>query len=316
MKAWIVRRGVAALGVLALAAAAATAQTPVKVRVATLPADVSAQAFYAADQGFFKQAGLDVDVTVMRSGPAIAAGISSGDIDFGASNSLTLALAHEHGLPFVMVAPAGAYQSKLATTKLFVVKGSPIKKASDLNGKTVAINSLGQNIASIGDSFWIDRNGGDSKSVKFVEIPFSEMPVALTTGRVDAANMDELGLSRADGENLRVLATPYDAISKEWLQGAWFTTAQFARAHPDIVAKFAAVMAKTADWANKNQAESAKILERYTKVAIAPGTPRVFYPPWLVRGEVMPLLDAAQKYGALKPDFDVGGMLAPGVTFR
>jgi NitT/TauT family transport system substrate-binding protein len=306
--------GYAAL--LAVAARGASAQGLPSVRVATLPVDVSAQAFYADAQGFFKGEGLDAQVQIISGGPAIAAGVSSGALDFGASNSLTIALAYQRNIPFAIVAPAGSYESKGATTKLFVAKTSPIKSARDLSGKTIATNSLGVNIASIGVSAWIDKNGGDSKSVKFVEIPFAEMPVAIASGRVDAGSMDTISLSRSDGDALRALAAPYDAIAPEWLQGVWFTTVAYAQAHPDIVQRFAKAMAESADWANAHQADSAKILENATKVPVPPGTPRVHYPPWLVRSQVLPLIEAAQKYGAIKPDFDVNGLLAPGISFR
>jgi NitT/TauT family transport system substrate-binding protein len=251
----------------------------------------------------------------MNSGPAIAAAVGGGDIDFGASNMVTLALAHERGVPFVLVAPGGAYVAKDPSTKIVVAKGSPIKTAADLSGKTLAINAL-KNIAGIGAMTWIDRNGGDSRSVKFVELPFSEMAAALTAGRVDAASLDEPYLGQAIlADGLQTLALPYDAIGKQFLEGAWFTTTAFATAHPDGVRRFADAMARAADWANANQAASGKILEKYTKATLAPGVARTFFPPRFVRGETQPLVDAAAKYGVLKSAFPVADMFAPGIGF-
>jgi ABC-type nitrate/sulfonate/bicarbonate transport system substrate-binding protein len=44
---------------------------------------------------------------------------------------------------------------------------------------------------------FIDKNGGDVKSVKLIETPFSEMAVALATGRVAAGILTDLaGLTR------------------------------------------------------------------------------------------------------------------------
>lgn len=293
----------------------ALAQALTKIRVATLPIDVAAQAFYAADQGFFKAESLDADITVMNSGPSIAAAVSGGDIDFGASNMVTLASAHERSVPFVLVAPGGGYSSSSPTDKLVVAAGSPIRTARDLNGKTLAVNAL-KNISGISVMTWMDHNGGDSRTVKFVELSFSEMAAAVTAGRIDAAALDEpfLGQALASGR-LTPIALPYEAIGKQFLQGAWFTATDYSKTHPDVVQRFANAMAKAADWANTNQTASARILEKYSKTALAAGTARTYYPPRFVRNDVQPLVDAAAKYGVLKLSIPVGEMFAPGIRF-
>ena len=65
----------------ALAPAPGVAQQAYHLRVGTAPVEVGALAFYAADQGFFKKAGLDVELVAMANGPAIAAAVASGTLD-------------------------------------------------------------------------------------------------------------------------------------------------------------------------------------------------------------------------------------------
>ena len=72
----------------------------------------------------------------------------------------------------MLIGPGGLYTSKTPSTYLIVPKGSPYRTASDLNGKTVAVNTL-RGLPQYGTQAWIDKNGGDSKRVKFVELPFS-----------------------------------------------------------------------------------------------------------------------------------------------
>ena len=96
---------------MSLFAAAANAETLTKVRVAAIPIDVSATVYYALDLGMFKKAGLDVDILSMGSGAAVAPAVSSGAVDIGSSNFISLAQGHEHGIPFLMVAPSGIYSS-------------------------------------------------------------------------------------------------------------------------------------------------------------------------------------------------------------
>ncbi len=76
-----------------LASSGACAQDLIALRVATTPIDAGAQVYYAADMGFFKKAGFDVQITSLPGGPAIAAAIVSGAFDFAQINIPTLAVA-------------------------------------------------------------------------------------------------------------------------------------------------------------------------------------------------------------------------------
>ena len=306
---------VAFVTVLAFAAQAGQAQQVTKIRVATLPIDVASQALYAKDQGFFEAAGLDADISIMNNGPAIASAVAGGSIDFGAANIVTMASAYEHGLPYVLVAPGGAYTDTQPTSKLVVPNASPIKTARDLNGKTVAVNAL-NSIDSVGAQAWIDKNGGDSKTAKFIEMPYSAMGAAVASGRVDVGSIDEPFVGEAIAVNqLRVIGFPLEAVAKRFIEGAFFTTSDYAKAHPDVVRKFADAMAQAADWANANPAASAAVLAKYSKSPLAPGAARTYFMPRFVRSEAQPLIDAAAKYGALKAAFPLSNMFAPGIVY-
>jgi NitT/TauT family transport system substrate-binding protein len=279
-----------------------------KLTIATTPIDIGAQPFYAQDQGFFKAAGIDANVQVISNGGAITAAVVGGSVDIAQSNVVSLALAHEKGLDLVIIAPAGAYSYKDPTTALVVAKNSPIKTAKDLNGKTFAGNGL-KNITQVGAFAWMAKNGGDTSTTKFVEMPFPQMPAALTAGRIDAAVLAEPDLSAAlaDG-SVRVLSNCYDGIANNFLIGAWFTTAAWAKAHPDAVKRFQQAMVKTSEWANKNQAASGTILTKYTKIAAAPNMKRSLYGTKL--DGMQPLIDASAKYGVLTKTFPANDMIA------
>jgi NitT/TauT family transport system substrate-binding protein len=226
-----------------------------------------------------------------------------------------MASAHERGLPYVLVTPGGAYIDTQPTSKLVVPKDSPVKSARDLGGKTVAVNAL-NSIDSVALLAWIDQHGGDSKTVKLIEMPYNVMGATVATGRVDVASIDEPFVGDAIATSgLRVLGDPLDAIGKRFIEGAFFTTASYAQAHPDVIKKFADAMAKAADWANANPDASAKILAKYATRPLAPGAARTYFMPRFVRDEAQPLLDVAYKYGALKTPVQLGDMFAPGITF-
>jgi NitT/TauT family transport system substrate-binding protein len=303
----------ALLGVAAVVGASlpGSAQQLATLKIATTPVDIGAEVFYAQDKGFLKNNGLDSQIQVISNGAAITAAVISGAIDIAQSNIASLASAHEAGLDVVIIAPAGQYSSKVPTTALIVSKNSPIKTAKDLNGKTIAGNGL-KNITQVGAFAWMDKNGGDTSTAKFVEMPFPDMPGALAAGRIDAAVIAEPELSAAlsKGE-VRVLANCYDAIAKDFMIGAWFTTGTWAKAHPDLVKRFSKAMSQTADWANKNQSSSAELLTKYTKIEVTPGMKRAVYADKLTPTLVQPLIDGAAKYGITKKTFPANDIIAP-----
>lgn len=277
------------------------------VRALAVPIDVSAQPYYALDEGFFKQHGLDVEVSSLGSGPAIIAALVSGSVDFGSGGTVSIATAHENGIPLVVVAPAGLYSSKEPTDALVVAKNSPITKPQDLVGKTVALSGL-RTIAEVSLRAWLAKAGVDYNTVHVIEMPFGQMDAAVAAGRVDAADLAEPFLSAS--QNTRVLGQFSDAIAPQWVEGAYFCTADFAKAHPDIVKKFADAIGEASDWANTHRAESAAILERYSKATVLPTTHRALYHDTLRASDLQPVIDIAAKYGLIKKSFPAQDLFA------
>jgi NitT/TauT family transport system substrate-binding protein len=294
----------------ALLAGQTSAQTTATIRIATTPIDLGAQALYANDLGFFKRAGLDVELSVLTSGSVVASAVAGGSIDIGQANIVALAAAHGSGLPFTIVAPAGYYTSKAPTTELVVAAASHVSSAKDLDGKTIAVTAL-KDLNWVGIQSWLAQGGATLDSVKYIVVPQSAVCAALTAGRAEAGVLSEPYLSYALENQCRVLAPTHDAIAKEFLVGAWFSTTAWAQAHPDLVARFRTVMRETARWANSHHAESSKILEKYMKLTAAPGMRRVPFAETIDRAQVQALIDMAAKYGALKSSFPASELILP-----
>jgi NitT/TauT family transport system substrate-binding protein len=294
---------------LGIAPARVAADDLPTIHIGTTPIDAGAEPYYAQAMGFFKAAGINVDIQAMANGAVLSAAVASGALDIGQSNVVSLSTAHERGIPFVIVAPASLYTSKQPQSALVVAANSPLHVAKDLNGKTIAVNGL-QTISQLGPEAWIDQNGGTLASVKFIELPFSAMEDGLTSGRIDAALISEPNLTAARTHGLRVLNNVYDSIGPDFLIGAWFTTSAWARAHPDLVRKYVAVMQQTAKWANTHHSESAKILEAETKTPVTSTTMRVIFGETIDQTQIQNLIDASAKYGVLKARFPASDILA------
>jgi NitT/TauT family transport system substrate-binding protein len=294
------------------AAPPASAQTAPAVRVAYIAVDDEAEAMYAKDAGFFTKAGLNVDLQPMENAGAIASAVAAGAVDVGFLPAIVLAIAHSKNVPLVAIAPGSEFTPAGPITSLFVAPNSTIHKASDLNGKTIAVPGLGS-IAEFGARTWIDKNGGDATTVKFLEVPFPIMPEALNSGRVDAAMITEPFLTAAKRTEHILAATPFNAIAPDFAFGDWVTTPQWAKDHPDVVARFASALRATAQWANKNQTASASILQKYAKIdpALVGEMSRSQYADRLSTVTLQPIVDLAARYKAF-PSFPAADLLAAG----
>lgn len=274
------------------------AQTLEPLKIAIVPGDISAQCWYAQDLGFFKQAGLSVEITPIASGAAIASAVVSGALDIGFSQALYLAEGHVRGLPFEILAPANLNVARAPTAGILAVKAdSTVKTGKDLEGKTVAVGGLG-NITDIGAKYWIDTHGGDSSKVHYLELPLPQQADAVRSGRVEAATLDSLGFA-SPGTPLRMLGATFDGAAPNFIVAAWFSTHAWIAAHPATLKKFIAAMTQAAIWGNTHRAESALIVEKHTGLppAALEKATRVTYGTTLTAAALQPNIDIAAKYG-------------------
>ena len=304
--------GAAAAGTAYAGRGRAQAQPMTKIRLAVVAIDITAAVLYGVDQGFFRKRNLDIELAFMTNGPATAAAVSGGSLDIGTAAVVTIANAHERGIPFVLVAPGAAYSSKQPTGSLIALASSPLHVPRDVIGKTVGVTSL-KGVSEMATWAWLDKNGIPTDAVRFIEIPYADMGAALAAGRVDAVVAEEPTQTILLSNGGRVVANVNDAIGDTWLGGGWFCLLDYANAHPDVIRRFADGVAEAGTWANKNHEASAKILESYTKQPINPNQKRAYYPERVSPALLQPLIDVSAKYGLLRASFPAEDVIAPQV---
>jgi NitT/TauT family transport system substrate-binding protein len=285
-------------------AAAQTAPAPATIRLGVITVEAAAEAFYALDMGFFKKQGLDVDLQIMQNGAAIAAAVAGGSLDAGFADTISIANAHARGLPFIYLAPALLNSYTAPSLAVLVNSSGPIHEAKDLNGKTIAVNGI-NNITMVPVEAWIDKSGGDSKTVKWIELPIPAQNDAVSTGKVDGATLGEPFVTFGGDKGLRAIYMDKNAIAPRYMLAGFMTTKDWAAKNPALAAKFIAAIKETAQWANTNRSASAAILSKYTKIPqpVVERMKRGEFGETLLASEVQPVIDAAAKYGVLPKAF-------------
>ena len=280
------------------------------MRVAAPALDSTALVFYTADQGFFKKVDLPIDLQSMANGEAVTIATAGGAIDVGCSEVVSLILAYKRGVPITIIAPGGLQNNTHAVGLLFSRNDLLAKTGADFNGKTVAV--VGMNgFAQFGTQQWIDKTGGDSKTVKFIQMAGAQIGVALQDGRIDGAFVPEPFVSGVK-KVARVVGNSMAIVAPQFLSSAYFTTTPYAKAHPDEIKKFQNALKMGAEWANANQDATALILERVSKASpeMVAASSRARYGTTLEVASVQPLIDIAAKYGNF-PTFP-----APDIMYR
>ena len=281
---------------------AAFGQTPVTVRIGTSATESYALAFYAQQQGFFARHGIDAQVTVIpgASGGAAAA-LVGGAIDIGCVSMGPLANAHLRGIAMKIVAPGALVLGSEQTTEIVVANASPIQTPRDLNNKTVGTVVL-KDVMHVATLKYIDENGGNSKSVRIVEMPMTDSGPAIVSGRIDAYPMSEPTLSASfAGGGVRAIAPAgiYAAISKRTLISMYVAMNDWIAKNPAAVRRVALAMRQAAQWANANPAGVATILESIAKLPAASFTRMkhvVYADDFDAAKSIQPQIDALADY--------------------
>lgn len=291
----------------------AFAQATTDVRIGAMAIDPFGEAYYGVEKGFFKDSGINATITTLGNGSTIIQAVLGGDLDVGMSNIVNVAAAVTKGIPVIMIAPAALYSAKHSYSRLCVAKTSPFKIAKDLEGGTIAVSTL-NDFNQLGVTAWLEHNGVAPGKVKFVELKFPEMGVALARGTVQAATIAEPALSAAlTSGTARAFADVYGVISPEFANIVWFTTKAWLAKNPDAAKRLLSGIYASGKWANANPSLSAEILARVSKtdLAVVNAMTRALYATSNDPKYVQAPLEFAQRYGLLTRPVTTAEFIAP-----
>lgn len=200
--------------------------------------------------------------------------MAGGSLEIGKSNTLQLISAHEHGLPFTLIAPSSANGAYERDAAIVVRDGAPIRSARDLNGKTIGVTSL-VTIQLLSTRAWI-------------------LSQILGTG------------------GIRILAYPYGAVAVRFDGSDFFTTSDWVAKHPDVVERFVHVMHDANAYVTAHEAETNPVLASFAKIdlAVLEHMNHIERPAYLDARQIQPLIDQAARYKFIAKPFPAGELIS------
>ena len=102
----------------------------------------------------------------------------AGTYEIGKGSAIGVFNAYLHGLPIRIIGNGPVWDERTPFSMMIVATDSPAKDASFFNGKTLGTAAL-RDLNELSMSAWIDQNGGDSKSITWVEVPGSAAGAAV-----------------------------------------------------------------------------------------------------------------------------------------
>jgi NitT/TauT family transport system substrate-binding protein len=281
---------------------------PATLNVGVIPIADVAPLYLGMKKGFFQDEQLTIKPQLAEGGAAITPAVVSGDFQIGFSNTISLLIAASKDLP-VQIISQGVLAGKSeedAWADLLVLKDGPIKDGKDLEGKTIAVNTL-ENICEVTIKASLEKDGVDVDKLKFTEVPFPDMNAALEQKRVDGACVVEPFVSQGKAGAAKGIDPFYVRTAPDLTVATYFTTKQYAEENADTVDRFVRAMNKSLEYAQSHPEEVRKILLDYTEIP-PEAAEAIKLPTWrtdLNEPTIEKLSELSKKYGLIEEEPDL-----------
>ncbi|WP_196218080.1 ABC transporter substrate-binding protein [Streptomyces blattellae] len=275
------------------------------VTIAFQPASATSCLKVTDERGIFAKHGITMKFAAAATGSGSIPQILNGQITMGVGSPTAVLSAVSSDLPVVITSGVDQDFDRDGVTAVAAIvgKGSDIKSFKDLEGKTVAVNSL-QGNWDVTLKEAVAKSGGDPDKVKLVAVPFADQAAALKSGRADAVYtlnpfaaqlLDEGHVSIGDPQ-----AVAFD--QPDAATSVAFMSKQFVDDNPDVVQNFNAALEEGNEWCNSHPDDMRKAIARITEVpqAVVDATPLPAYATGIEPSEMDDLGELLVKYGVLK----------------
>jgi NitT/TauT family transport system substrate-binding protein len=261
------------------------------------PTDLSSGPLYADACGAFARHGIAADLRVLPLNYA-QNDVLDGTLDIAFSDITSVVqLTEESGAEFKILAGAAVFDAAEPVNVLISAKDRVVRSGADLNGKIGGVPRL-RSFGELATRNWVDRNGGDSRTLTFIELPFTEFGKALNDGRMDVGPISE-PLKTMFAATTSFVGVSYAEIAPAFVFAVFVARRDWTEANPDLSARFSAAMDEGNAWANGHRDETAAIL--VGRYGVPPGLARTMararFPGRLTPALIQPVLDLGARYG-------------------
>lgn len=207
-----------------------------QLSVGIVPVVDHASVFVAQAEGFFEEEGLTVETQPVQGGAAAVPALVSGDLQAAFATYPSFLLAQSQGIGVTIVAKG--VRATEETGGVYVSADSPLQDPADLEGRTIAVNTL-NNTGDVTIKAVLEEQGVDPDSVQFIELPFPDMAGALEQGRVDAVWLVEPFRSGVAASGGRRVLESFGGVAEGIPVSGLAMSTRFVEQNPQTAAAFA-----------------------------------------------------------------------------
>ncbi|WP_345351264.1 ABC transporter substrate-binding protein [Rhodococcus olei] len=227
-----------------------TADGLTKVAIGSMAANsLSFPYTIAQEQGFFHDAGLEVETVNATSGPQLTAALIGKSTQIAIGTPENAMAAMDQGQSLVAIPPFGRIDMVLVTPE-----SSGITDVKSLQGKQIGVAARGSAAERFARTV-LAGNGVDPDSVTYVAVGAgATMEPAVRAGKVDATvgATSTVVTMQDHGIPLRELANPRSGtagpLGDYGLQTFWTTTRDFQQGQPQVLTGFCTAMNRASAW--------------------------------------------------------------------
>lgn len=217
--------------------------------------------------GWLKDKGIRIESEgFSQGGPESLVAMASGAVDIAGAATPAIINAIVAGAKIIGVMPDGGVDKNI-NSKFFVLTSSDIHAAKDLQGKSIAVNTIGAHLDYTIREYLRDH-GLRPDAVSLVTVPGPQLEQILRHKQTDVVAVGAwqsvfAGKIEADG-GVRSLFTDYDVLGNIVL-GTDAMEKSFIAKHTQAVRDFVTASARAADWTTQHPEEARKLFAQILK---------------------------------------------------
>jgi len=239
---------------------------PIKVKVLFASAINNTAMMVAAENGYWREQGLDVSVQVLDSGGEIATAVMSGAADIGAGNATSsIPLARASGNDLTLVGPYHNNPLVVSGAEHVGILAAGDSGIREGDAKSLIGKSVGVTVGTTPENYlkaYLAANDMSMDDIKPVNLAVPDMATALSQGTVDAVVPWEPQVSQILRTQDDVTTVVRGGAYGRTVVGVMVTDEYFAE-HPDIIEKYVVGAWQGDQFVREHPEEAAVMAQRY-----------------------------------------------------